>query len=145
MAVQTFQVGIKALIRNAQGHILMVHLPEWSGNAAHWDLPGGRIDEGEQFLDTLQRELLEEIGVGYEGTPRQLTTLLTNITIPVGGVRMPLVFVIYETALPEGAEITLDPESAEDAYEWFDPATAADNMGYKFTTAFCDLVRGLAR
>lgn len=143
MAVQTFQVGIKALIRNDKGQILMVHIPEWSGNAEHWDLPGGRIDEGEKFLDTLKRELLEEIGVAYEGTPKQLTTLLTNITIPVGDIRLPLIFVIYEVKLPAGSVIKLDPESAEDEYKWFNPSEAADKMGFKFTPEFCELVRKL--
>lgn len=144
MTVQTFQVGIKALIRNPQGQVLMVHIPEWSGNAGHWDLPGGRIEQGEQFLDTLKRELLEEIGVAYEGTPRHLATVLTTITIPVGTMRLPLIFVIYETKLPDGSDIKLDPESAEDTYGWFDPAEAADKMGFKFTPEFCAMVRELS-
>lgn len=143
MAVQAFQVGIKALIRNDKNQILMVHIPEWSGNAAHWDLPGGRIDENETFLDTLNRELLEEIGTGYEGNPKQLMSFITNITIPVGDTRLPLIFVIYEVNLPDDAKITLDPKSAEDDYKWFDPKEAANEMKYKFSVEFCDLVRSL--
>ena len=143
MPVQTFQVGIKALIRNDNGEILMVHIPEWSGNQAHWDLPGGRIDTGEDFLDTLKREVKEELGVTYQGQPKQLTTLLTKITIPAGDTRLPLIFIIYEVRLPANAKIKLDPDSAEDAYKWFSPSEAADNMEYKLTPEFCNLVRGL--
>lgn len=143
MAAQTFQVGIKALIRNDSGQILMVHIPEWSGNAAHWDLPGGRIDSNESFLETLNRELLEEIGVPYEGTPRQLMTFLTNITIPVGDTRLPYIFVVYEVKLPSGYKIKLDPESAEDGYKWFDTIEAANEMVFKFSPEFCNLVRNL--
>ncbi len=121
----------------------MVHIPEFSGNAAHWDLPGGRVDRGEVFSETLQRELNEELGVTYEGTPKQLVTLLTKITISVGGTRVPLIFVIYEVDLPETTKITLDPESNEDAYTWFTPREAAKEMEFKFTTEFCELIRRL--
>lgn len=141
MAAQTFQVGIKALIRNDRGQILMVHIPEWSGTAAHWDLPGGRIDTNESFLETLNRELLEEIGIPYKGTPRQLMTFLTNITIP--DIRLPYIFVVYEVKLPSGHKIKLDPESAEDGYKWFDTIEAANNMVFKFLPEFRNLVRNL--
>lgn len=143
MAEQIFQVGIKGLIRNEKGQILMVHIPEWSDNAAHWDLPGGRMDEGEDFLDTLKRELMEEIGVSYIGKPKQLTAFRTNITIPVDGKRLPLLFVVYEAKLPDHAAITIDPESAEDGYQWFSPPEAAREMAYKFSGEFCDFVSKL--
>ncbi|HEX4774297.1 MAG TPA: NUDIX hydrolase [Candidatus Saccharimonadales bacterium] len=143
MAVQTFQVGIKALIRNDDGNILMVHIPEWSGNPAHWDLPGGRIDGGESFDETLRRELKEEIGVDYSGKPKLLTTLLTKITIPIGDTRLPLVFVIYEVKLPSSTVVKLDPESAEDDFRWFKPTESADEMATKFTSEFCEMIRAL--
>jgi mutator protein MutT len=143
MAEQLFQIGVKGLIRNDKGQILMVHLPDWGYNPAHWDLPGGRMDPGETFLETLKRELQEEIGVTYTGVPRQVMGMLTNITIPVGEERIPLVFMIYEVQLPSGYEVRLDSNSAEDAYEWFSPEEAADNMAIKFSPEFCELVRNL--
>lgn len=143
--VQTFQVGIKALIRNNKGEILMVHIPEWSGNAAHWDLPGGRIDTGESFIDTLKRELKEEISVDYSGNPTQLMAFQTNITIPAGDTRLPLIFVVYEVTLPDNTKIKLDPESAEDDYKWFEPKEASNQMKYKFSPDFCVFVRNLKR
>ena len=141
MAEQHFQIGVKGLLRNKKNEILMVHIPEWGGNTAHWDLPGGRMEAGETFTQTLKRELQEEIGVSYIGAPRQLTTILSSVTIPVGDTRIPLVFVIYEAELPAAYNIQLDPNSAEDAYKWFSPADAANNMSPKFSTDFCDWVR----
>lgn len=144
MAQELFQIGIKGLIRNSKGEILMVYIPEWSGNQAHWDLPGGRMDPGESFLETLDRELQEEIGVSYTEKPLQLAAMLTSITIPAGDVRYPLVFVIYEVRLPADAKITLDPDSAEEQYGWFSPEEAAENMSFKFSEDFRELVRKLA-
>lgn len=140
---QHFQIGVKGLARNAQGEVLMVYIPSWEGNPAYWDLPGGRMNPGETFLDTLGRELREEIGTSYVGNPKQLMAVLTPITIPVAGERVPLTLVIYEVQLPEDVAIVLDPESGETDYAWFDPAEAAENLAIKFSPDFCDMVRAL--
>lgn len=143
MSEQIFQIAAKALIRDNQGQILMVHIPEWGHNAAHWDLPGGRVDQGETLLETLRRELTEEIGCSFAGTPKQLMTFITNITIPVGKERVSLAFVVYDVRLSKDSVIRLDPDSAEDEYKWFSPAQAVKEMGYKFPKEFCDLVSRL--
>lgn len=140
MAEQLFQIAAKALIRNAEGKILMVHLPEWGNNPEHWDLPGGRLDPGEDFVEALRRELKEEISVMYTAEPEQITAMLTNITIPVGDTQVPLVFVIYAVELETDAVIQLDPKSNEDKFEWFSPKDAAANMAIKFSPEFCSYV-----
>jgi 8-oxo-dGTP pyrophosphatase MutT (NUDIX family) len=143
MSEQLFQIAIKALIRDKAGKILMVHIPQMGSYPPHWDLPGGRMDPGESFLDTLQREMMEELSVGYQGTPTQLTAFLTNITIPVGDVRYPLAFVVFEVTIADDAKITLDPNSNEDDFAWFAPEEAAKEMAYKLSPEFCELVRAL--
>jgi 8-oxo-dGTP pyrophosphatase MutT (NUDIX family) len=143
MSLQIFQVAAKALIKNTANEILMVHIPAWSGNEAHWDLPGGRMDAGENLLETLKREMLEEIDNPYIGTPTQLMTFLTNITIPIGNTRVPLIFVVYQVMIAEDAVIKLDPNSAEDSFQWFNQKDAAEEMKYKFSQEFCELVSKL--
>jgi 8-oxo-dGTP pyrophosphatase MutT (NUDIX family) len=143
MSEQLFQIGVKGLIRNKDGNILMLHIPEWGHNPAHWDLPGGRMDPDETFLETLKRELEEEIGVTYSGTPKQLIGMLTKITIPVDEVLIPLVFMIYEVKLPNNSKIKLSPDIREEEYKWFTPIEASEVMTIKFSTEFCELVRNL--
>jgi mutator protein MutT len=143
MAEQIFQVGIKALIQNESNEIFMLHVPAWQHNKAHWDLPGGRMDTGETFLETLKRELKEELGVSYSGQPTQLMAMLTNITILVENKLLPLMFVIYLVKLENSGKIKLSSDTHEDDSGWFVPAKAADLMAYKFTPEFCDLVRSL--
>ena len=57
MTEQLFQIGIKAIIRNDENQILLLE------NKDYWDIPGGRMDQGEDIEAALLRELNEEIGV----------------------------------------------------------------------------------
>lgn len=143
MAEQVFQIATKALIRNNEGYIFMLHIPEWGHNPAHWDLPGGRMDPGETFLQTLDRELMEEIGVSCVGIPKQIMGMLTNITIPVGEDLLPLVFMIYEVNVADISKIKLSKDISEDKTRWFSPTEASKHMSVKFSPEFCKLVSKL--
>jgi 8-oxo-dGTP pyrophosphatase MutT (NUDIX family) len=143
MAEQLFQIGIKGLIQDIEGKILLLKIPKWGQNPEHWDMPGGRMDPGETFLQTLQRELKEEINLNYVGIPQHLMTVLSAITIPVGDVRVPLVLMAYKVELPSGAQITLDPNGPEQEYAWFEPTMAAKHLGIKYSPEFCEMVATL--
>ena len=54
MAEQLFQVGVKALVRDETGQILLVR--ETTHEQSYWDIPGGRMEPGEDLLQTLERE-----------------------------------------------------------------------------------------
>jgi hypothetical protein len=70
-------------------------------------------------------------------------TFLTNITIPVGDIRVPLIFVVYQVLIADDALIELDPNSSEDGFKWLKPKDAALAMKYKFSQEFCELVSNL--
>lgn len=62
-AIQTFEVSLKAFII-LQGRALFVR----EADTGYWELPGGRIDVGEETDDhetILTRELIEELGPGF--------------------------------------------------------------------------------
>jgi 8-oxo-dGTP pyrophosphatase MutT (NUDIX family) len=69
--------------------------------------------------------------------------LLTKATIPVEDKKVPLVFVVYEVTLPTDAQIKLDPNSREEAFEWFTPAQAAQKLAAKCPPEFCELIAKL--
>jgi 8-oxo-dGTP diphosphatase len=46
------------LLFNKEGHILLL-----KHKAGKWLLPGGRLNDGENWLDGLKRELQEEVGI----------------------------------------------------------------------------------
>jgi 8-oxo-dGTP diphosphatase len=59
-----FTVTAGALIFNDAGQILLLKHRFRAGSG--WGLPGGFLEEGEQPLDALKRELREEIGLEVE-------------------------------------------------------------------------------
>jgi 8-oxo-dGTP pyrophosphatase MutT (NUDIX family) len=143
MAEQLFQIAAKALIRNNDGAIFMLHVPPWDNVPDHWDLPGGRMDLGETFIQTLRREIDEELGVKLSGSPRQIMGMLTNILIPVGGDRYPLVYIIFEVEIENPDNIQLSNETREFEFKWLAPKDAAMAMAHKFDKNFCEYISSL--
>lgn len=146
MAEQLFQIGIKALVQNKDGKVLLLGMSKWKGEPAYWDLPGGRMDPGETFIATLKRELHEELGLELpltEENTKLVTAVLSNITIPVGDTRVPLVLIPFRVELPEDAQITLDPNGNEEAYEWCTPDDAAHRLLHKYPKEFCEKIKEL--
>lgn len=48
------------------GRVLLTQLAERCNNAGHWTLPGGGIDHGEQPVETVRREAVEETSLPAE-------------------------------------------------------------------------------
>jgi 8-oxo-dGTP diphosphatase len=59
------QVGVKAVIEDEAGDILLLQRskPFHGEDLLKWDIPGGRIDTGEELLVALKREIKEETGL----------------------------------------------------------------------------------
>lgn len=54
-----FTISQKAVIQDQKGRVLMME----KAGKGHWDLPGGKLDEGEDMLEGLSREIEEETGL----------------------------------------------------------------------------------
>lgn len=67
-------LGVKALVLDSKGHVLLVEHSYKSG----WYLPGGGVDRGETALDAVQRELREEVGMRCEAMPELANGLFYN-------------------------------------------------------------------
>lgn len=59
------QVGIKSLLMNPEGKILLLkkNPNHYKGATAYWDIPGGRIELDVDLIKNLKRELKEEAGI----------------------------------------------------------------------------------
>jgi 8-oxo-dGTP pyrophosphatase MutT (NUDIX family) len=132
-----FQVGIKALITNKNGDILILDSGDWhlKHQTQHWDIPGGRIQEGQTVLDTLKREVEEETGIKEINEPEFFTAVVSNFKdIPVGGHKVGLILMIYKVKVPEDSKIALSHEHS--GYKWAKPREAAEKLAYKYPTEF---------
>ena len=71
--------GILLYRRGVRGlEVLLVHPggPFWANrDAGAWQIPKGKIDEGEELLAAALREFEEELGVVLQGEPRPLTRI----------------------------------------------------------------------
>src|SRR3954470_2142050 len=99
-----FQIGVKALITDDQDKILVLDSGEWhlKNQARHWDIPGGRIQEGHSLLETLQREVGEETGIKKISEPVFFTAAMSNFKdMPLGVHMVGLLLMIYKVKIPK--------------------------------------------
>jgi len=140
MAEQLFQVGVKALVRDAEGRVLLVC--ETAHDYSYWDVPGGRMEPGEDLLATLTRELHEEIKVDDIDEARQFMTVLSNKQIQTESGPVALLLIIYEVKLNRGQK----PIPGEEGLSlvWHNPREAASLLAEKYPEEFCRTVAVLA-
>lgn len=140
-----FHVGVKALITNRRGKILVFdvntkHLR--AEKVAHWDLPGGRIQRGQNAEETLRREVQEEAGITKLNSIDFFSAVVSNIEIPVSkSQKVGLLLLIYKVAIPEESKIILSDEHVD--YEWVTPAIAAKRLKYKYSKVFTEALTNL--
>lgn len=140
MDEQKFHVGVKALITNSDGQILLMHEDGSTHRKPmpnYWDLPGGRMQEGELVLNTLQREVKEETGITTLTDVSFVTAVISNHRIPLAdGTVVGLVLMVYRVLIPENATIKLSDEHI--GYEWVATAEARARLTNKYPAEFTD-------
>jgi 8-oxo-dGTP diphosphatase len=65
MEKQRPKIGIGVYILNAENQILLMLRKNTTG-AGMWCPPGGHLEIGEEFIDTVKRETMEEVGLKVE-------------------------------------------------------------------------------
>lgn len=140
-----FHLGIKALIRNSDGKVLLLQVnPAMLRNEQdnYWDLPGGRIQKGHTVLETLKREVTEETGITDIQNTKDIGMVLSNIRIPINeNDTVGLILGVYECTIARDSSIALSEEHV--AYDWFSPQDAAELLTVKYPEHFCLLVASL--
>lgn len=101
-------IVVGCLVRNAEGRILLIR-----HRKRGWEIPQGRVEEGEDLLGAARREVLEETGVEVDLGP--LATVWTKLSPPAA-----LIFTFL--AAWRSGDLTASDESLE--LGWF-PADEA--------------------
>src|SRR5689334_8027229 len=108
-----FHLGIKALIQNAEGKILLLkvnpkHLHD-NAHGVYWDIPGGRMQRGSTVEETLARELEEETGITHIKSMHPLAMVLSPIRIPLDPHDVGLILSVYLVEV-EATDIKISEE-----------------------------------
>ncbi|MDT8439311.1 MAG: Nudix family hydrolase [Wenzhouxiangellaceae bacterium] len=65
---------VAAVLRDADGRVLLGQRPPGASSAGRWEFPGGKIEPGETAIEALARELREELGIAI-GPTRPLAAI----------------------------------------------------------------------
>lgn len=92
-----YNVGIKAAILREDRRILTLNITRKNSTNTYWDLPGGRILDGETPQITLAREIEEETGITEFTIKRHLITTISGVRLPIfDEKKVGVIFSIYE-------------------------------------------------
>lgn len=140
-----FHLGIKAIIRNQKGEILLLRVnpSELKGyrGEPYWDLPGGRVQKGSSTEETLKRELEEETGITSLQRFKPFSLVLSKMRIPIGTGSVGLILSSYVCDVGDVGEMKLSREHIE--AKWFPPKEAAKRLGFKYPPEFLEKLKSL--
>lgn len=141
-----FHLGIKAVIRNKKGELLLLHVNKKElidEPLDYWDIPGGRIKRGQKVEEALAEEVFDETGIKEIGAIEHLAMIRSNIRIPkqIGDSDVGLILSIYVCEVQNPKKIMLSKEHI--GYEWFSPQQAAKLLSYKYPKEFTDKISKL--
>lgn len=144
-----FHLGIKALIRNEEGKILLLKInPEklrrcngYNGET-YWDIPGGRIHRGDTIEKTLRREVEEETGITSIKSFSPFLMVLSPLRIPLeDDTDIGLILSTYICEVGKEGEIKLSKEHLE--AKWFIPQEASKLLEFKYPKEFTEKISTL--
>jgi len=133
-AIQRYEVSLKAFIVR-DGRALFVR----EADTGWWELPGGRIDVGEEWLphsEVLAREIREELGDGFRLTVHAPAVTWTRQR-PSDGVFQ---FIVARLCTPGGGPPELSGE--HDRIAWLTREEAAE-LDFPEPSTYRDAIRRL--
>jgi mutator protein MutT len=104
--------GVRAIIQNENGEILLLKRAGWDNFGGSWCLPGGKIDFGQKVEDAVKREVKEETNL--DCTSAQFLFYLDLLPIKEGDMHLITFYFFCDVK----GDIKLNDESEE--FIWID-------------------------
>lgn len=121
---QRFQVGVKALLKDKAGNILIVK----EHGKLRWDIPGGRIEENESIAETLKRETREELGVKNIEIHSIFDVAISKMKA------IPLLLLVYHCKFL--GKVALMRDSKRGEYRWIPKKDLGKFLSWKYPAEF---------
>lgn len=119
---QSYYIGVKGIVRDQDGRVLI--LKDYS--TGKWEVPGGRMDEGQTIEEAFSREIGEEIeGASLEEFGDLLYAAQGAFTVE-NAHKLFLIFYSVKVQLPN--KLVLSSEHADSA--WVDEQSLANYALY---------------
>lgn len=111
----------KAIVFNSEGRLLALRRSESDERRPlQWDIPGGWVDEGEEILTAVTREIEEEAGLKID--PKTLELVLTQHAIKDSKDGKLNINWLFFIGLTESQEVKLSYEHSEAGWMTLDEA-----------------------
>lgn len=137
-----FYLGLKALIRNEKGAILLLRRSkEYSNTYNSWGFPGGRVQKEEKLETALRREIEEETGLTNLEIIAEFGFTMTPHRLKQGKDDFGVMLVIFECKTQKAQKLTLSDE--HDQFAWFSPHEAADLLADKYSESLIKKLKSL--
>lgn len=124
------EIVVQSLIANERGEILILRRP-----SSRWQFVGGRVNEGEHWLDSLRREIREETGI----VDVDIISVMTVDNWIWEGVPE---FGVYFFCRTHSNKITLSEEHTE--YCWVSRSTDLSQFDFFHPSLLTLIERGLS-
>ena len=89
------------ILLDAEGRYLLGQRPEGKPYAGYWEVPGGKIENGESVFAALKRELQEELGIDIESSE---DLVVLEYDYPHAYVRLHVSIIQKWNGVPQGCE-----------------------------------------
>lgn len=117
-------ITCRTLLMNPAGELLLLRRSATDPfHPGTWDLPGGRLEPGESYVQAALRETHEECGLTLPPASLQLVYGTSNPRLQGTGT-----WLFYRAAAPAEAAIALSGE--HDTYTWISPAALPQHTNY---------------
>ena len=106
--INKLHLGIYAVVQSGSGELLLVEKTR-GPYAGKLDLPGGKMEHGENFNESLSRELMEEVGIrcGEFHFFNNMTTIVEFLD-DGDNISMHHVGLVYRAIISSTKDISLD-------------------------------------
>lgn len=121
MTIDKVLILASAIIKNNQNEVLVLQRGQNQSFQGFWQVPEGKLEEGESPVDALKREMKEELSIDVDSA--ELVSV-TQTELEAKGMKYLAVRLVFDVKL-KSTEITLSHEHSD--YQWIS-ADKIDNL-----------------